>query len=110
MTTPAPLSMTDSPTYFYPGWPRLPHPGPKVLLGLQLRLGRKLRKEQKATGGRQQRPHHNKNTIASFASAYIYESSTGARFRAGSRKHDSVTPSFWHFNALSDEVPVHDFF
>lgn len=102
--------MTDSPTYCYPGWPRLPHPGPKVLLGLQLRLGRKLRKEQKATGGRQQRPHHNKNTIASFASAYIYESSTGARFRAGSRKHDSVTPSFWHFNALIDEVPVHDFF
>lgn len=87
MTTPARLSMTDSPTYCYPGWPRLPHPGPKVLLGLQLRLGnysflrRKLRKEQKATGGRQQRPHHNKNTIASFASAYIYESSTGARFR-----------------------------
>lgn len=58
MTTPARLSMTDSPTYCYPGWPRLPHPGPKVLLGLQLRLGnysflrRKLRKEQKATGGR----------------------------------------------------------
>ena len=81
MTTPAPLSMTDSPTYCYPGWPRLPHPGPKVLLGLQLRFGRKLRKEQKATGGKQRRPHHNKNTIASFASAYIYESSTGARFR-----------------------------
>lgn len=58
MTTPARLSMTDSPTYCYPRWPRLPHPGPKVLLGLQLRLGnysflrRKLRKEQKATGGR----------------------------------------------------------
>lgn len=31
MTTLIPLPMTDAPTYCYPGWPRLPYPGPIIL-------------------------------------------------------------------------------
>ena len=32
MTTLIPLPMTDAPTYCYPGWPRLPHPGTIILM------------------------------------------------------------------------------
>lgn len=52
--------------------------------------------------------HWNGQTL--FASANIHEPFRGATFRAGSRNHDSVTSSFWQFNALSNEVPAHDFF